>query len=76
MGKASTKAKNKYNAKAYERVSLVVKTGEKAKIEARAKETGQSLNGYINGLIKKDMAGREEEYPPSPTPSPRGRGYF
>ncbi|MFR9110582.1 MAG: antitoxin [Acutalibacteraceae bacterium] len=61
VGKASTKAKNKYNAKAYERVSLVVKTGEKAKIEARAKETGQSLNGYINGLIKKDMAGREEE---------------
>ncbi|MFR1695020.1 MAG: hypothetical protein ACLTN1_06595 [Acutalibacteraceae bacterium] len=42
-------------------MSLVVKTGEKAKIEARAKETGQSLNGYINGLIKKDMAGREEE---------------
>ena len=61
MGKASTKAKNKYNAKAYERVSLVVKAGEKAKIEAKAKETGQSLNGYINGLIKKDMAGREEE---------------
>ncbi len=61
MGKPATKAKNKYNAKAYERLYLVVKAGEKAKIEARAKETGQSLNGYINGLIKKDMGESDGE---------------
>lgn len=61
MGKPSTKAKNKYNAKAYERISLIVKAGEKAKIETKAEETGQSVNGYINGLIKKDMGENEGE---------------
>jgi uncharacterized protein (DUF1778 family) len=55
MGKASTTAKNKYNAKTYERISLVVKSGEKAIIESYAKEHGQSLNGFINEAIKKEM---------------------
>ena len=54
MGKSETKAKNKYNSKAYERIQVVVKTGEKAVIEARAKEKGMSLNGYINSLIEAD----------------------
>nr|APO34825.1 Queuine tRNA-ribosyltransferase [uncultured bacterium] len=57
LTEAQKRANAKYVKKAYEDIRLRVKTGEKAKIEARAKETGQSLNGYINGLIKKDMAG-------------------
>jgi uncharacterized protein (DUF1778 family) len=59
MGKASTTAKNKYNAKTYERISLVVKTGEKASIESYAKEKGQSLNSFINEAIKKAMEASE-----------------
>ena len=57
LTEAQKRANAKYVKKAYEDIRLRVKTGENAKIEARAKETGQSLNGYINGLIKKDMAG-------------------
>ncbi len=58
---AQKRANAKYVKKAYDSFIVRVKTGEKAKIEARAKETGQSLNGYINGLIKKDMAGSDGE---------------
>lgn len=58
---AQKRANAKYVKKAYEDIRLRVKTGEKARIEAHAKAKGQSLNGYINGLIKKDMAGSEEE---------------
>lgn len=58
---AQKRANAKYVKKAYDSFIVRVKTGEKAKIEARAKETGQSLNGYINGLIKKDMGENEGE---------------
>ena len=53
---AQKRANAKYVKKAYEDIRLRVKTGEKTRIEARAKETGQSLNGYINKLIKEDMS--------------------
>lgn len=49
--KAATKAKNKYNSKAYERLYPFVKAGNKAKIEEAAKVAGQSLNDYITTAI-------------------------
>ena len=49
--KASTVAKNKYNAKAYDRINLVVKKGRKAEIQAHADQQGQSVNGFINAAI-------------------------
>ena len=55
VGKASTRAQNKYNAKAYDRINLLVKKGQREKIKAHAESKGMSLNGYINELIKKDM---------------------
>jgi predicted DNA binding CopG/RHH family protein len=55
MQKAATKAKDKYNAKAYEDIRLRVKNGEKDKIKAHAEKHGMSLQGYINNLIKQDM---------------------
>lgn len=58
---AQKRANAKYVKKAYDSFLVRVKAGEKAKIEERAQEKGQSLNGYINGLIKKDMAGRDGE---------------
>lgn len=58
---AQKRANAKYVKKAYDSFIVRVKAGEKAKIEARAKETGQSLNGYINKLIKADMGENEEE---------------
>ena len=55
MGTAETKAKNKYNAKAYDQIPLWVKAGEKEKIKAHAQQKGMSLNAYIVDLIEKDM---------------------
>ena len=55
MGKTSSEAKNRYNKKAYDRISLTVKKGMKEEIEAFADKQGMSMNGYINMLIEKDM---------------------
>ncbi len=55
MGKTSTASKNKYNAKAYDRINLIVPKGDKETIKARAEELGLSLNAYINKLIRDDM---------------------
>ena len=54
-GKTSTASRNKYNAKAYDRLNLVVPKGQREQIQAYAKKHGMSLNGYINNLIKVDM---------------------
>ena len=50
-GKASTKAKNKYNARNYDRVSIVVPKGYKSDILAVAEAGGDSINGYITKAI-------------------------
>ena len=47
MAKAQTRASNKYQSKAYDRIALLVKKGDRELIKA--------LNGYINDLIKADM---------------------
>ena len=61
-GKASAASKNKWNAKAYDRINLTVPKGRKATIEARANEKGESVNGYINGLIRADVGLSEDEW--------------
>lgn len=61
-GKASAASKNKWNAKAYDRINLTVPKGRKATIEARANEQGESVNGYINGLIRADVKLSEDEW--------------
>ena len=55
MGKTSTASKNKYNAKAYDRIALQVKKGQREIIREHAEAQGLSLNGYINKLIEQDM---------------------
>ena len=49
------KATNKYKKKAYDRIGLLVKKGEKEQIQAFAESIGLSLNAYITELIRKDM---------------------
>lgn len=49
--KASTVAKNKYNAKAYDRINTIVPKGRKAELQAHAEQRGESLNGFINRAI-------------------------
>ena len=55
MGKTSTASKNKYNAKAYDQLRILVKKGQKEVIKSHAESNGMSLNGYINKLIDDDM---------------------
>ena len=55
MSKAQTKASNKYQAKRYDRIALLVEKGERELIKAYAESQGKSLNAYINDLIKADM---------------------
>ena len=51
QGTAQTRAKNKYNAKAYDRIALQVKKGRKDILKAHAEQHGESLNGFINKAI-------------------------
>ena len=67
MGKASTRAQNKYIAKAYDRINLTVPKGKKDTIQAHAEAQGESVNGFINRAISETM-----EYIPSPGSPSRG----
>ena len=52
---AAKKATIKYQKKAYDRLELKVKKGEKQRIKQRADVLGKSVNTYIWGLIQKDL---------------------
>ena len=54
-GNSQTRAKNKYNAKAYDRIALQVKKGRKNILKAHAETQGESLNGFINRAIDETM---------------------
>lgn len=54
-GKASTRAKNKYNTANYDSLRIVVPKGKKDKIKAFAESKGESLNGFVNRVINKEM---------------------
>lgn len=54
MGKTSAASKNKYNEKAYDRITLVVPKGMKEIYRNRAEDKGMSLNAYINKLLESD----------------------
>lgn len=55
MGTSATRAQNKYNAKTYDRITLVVPKGKKDEIRAFAEKNGESVNGFINRLINETM---------------------
>ena len=55
IGKAATRAKNKYNAANYDSLRIVVPKGQKATIEAHAANKGKSVNGLVNDLLREDM---------------------
>jgi len=51
MAKTSAAVKNKYNAKAYDRVNLTMPKGKKEQVQDFAATTGESVNGFINRAI-------------------------
>ena len=56
MGKASTKAQNKYISKKYDRISLVVDKGKKEILKEHANNFDNgSINGFINRAINEQI---------------------
>lgn len=55
MGKAATKAKNKYNTANYDRIYLVVAAGKKEEYKAAADARGVSLNQFITECIENEI---------------------
>ena len=60
--KAQIKATNKYNAANYDSLRIVIPKGQKQAVEAHAQGKWQSVNGYVNGLIRADMGLTEDEW--------------
>lgn len=56
MGKAATRAQNKYINKTYDRINLTVSKGRKAILQEHAAAHGESLNGFINRAIDETIA--------------------
>lgn len=55
MGKTSYAAVNRYKAKAYDRLEVIVPKGEKEIIKAHADKTGESVNAFIRRAIQETM---------------------
>ena len=60
MAKPQTVASNKYNAKAYDSLRIVVKKGYKDTVQAHAAAMGESINGFVNRAISEQMQ-RDQE---------------
>lgn len=60
--KRKAKWQNDYISKTYDRINLTVPKGRKSAMEAHAKSRGESVNGYINSLVRADMGLTEEEW--------------
>ncbi|MCI6376674.1 MAG: hypothetical protein MR842_02780 [Clostridiales bacterium] len=55
MGKTSSAVKNRYNAKTYDQLPIRIPKGQKATIEAAAKEAGESVNLYTQKALLNRM---------------------
>lgn len=52
MSKTTSAVKRKYNEKAYDRVTVFIKSGQKEKLKQIAAEHTMSLNEMLNTAIK------------------------
>ncbi len=48
---------NKYNKESYDRVNLTIPKGKKEEVQAEAQRRGESVNGFIWGLIQAQLDG-------------------
>lgn len=55
MSKTSSAAKNRYNNKAYDRVTIIIPKGRKADLQATAERAGESVNSYVIKAILSRM---------------------
>ena len=54
-GRTSAASHNKYNAKAYDRIGLMVQKGQKDTIKAHAESQGESVNAFVQRAIAEAM---------------------
>lgn len=54
-GTAQTRAKNKYNAKTYDNLRIVVPKGQKEVIKAHAEKQNETINGFVKRAINETM---------------------
>lgn len=52
QGTSQTRAKNKYNAKNYDSLRIVVKKGQKSTLQEISKSQGASLNSYTKKALQ------------------------
>ena len=69
QGNSQTRAKNKYNAKNYDSLRIIVKKGNKDIIKAHAAEQGESLNGFVNRAIEETIKLDSSSESDTPTPN-------
>ena len=55
MGKASTRAQNRYITKSYDRINLTVYKGDKDEIRMHAEQHGESVNAFIQRAIREQI---------------------
>lgn len=60
-GRASAASKNKWAAKAYDRINLTVAKGTKETIRQHAADRGESVNGFITRAIHETMERDNQE---------------
>ena len=60
--RTSSAVKQRYNEKAYDRLAITVPKGQKQSIEKHAAQTEESINGFVNRLIRSDMGLSKEEW--------------
>lgn len=55
LSEARKRANAKYNLKAYDRLEIKVKKGQKEEIRLYAQQNGESINAFINRAINEAM---------------------
>ena len=63
VSKAQQKAVNKYMAANYDRINLTVAKGQRDIIKAHAETQGESVNGFINRAIDRQISQDREKGP-------------
>ena len=61
MSRTSAAVKNRYKAKAYDRIETIVPKGQKAVLQEHAESKGESLNKFINRAIMETMKRDNQE---------------
>lgn len=60
-GKTSAAAKNRYNAKAYDRVTIMLPKGDRERLKEIASVTGETVGGYIKAAIQQRIYREQKE---------------